>query len=127
MMAHARRLFSNDVNPLDVGRQFHAKQLKGVTDAMNARRSLPADAFLDVHYADLMADPMKEIRRIYDFLDRELTPEAVAAMDAFRNENPKDKRGVHRYGPEDFGLTRAQLDADFTAYREHYDIARENG
>jgi hypothetical protein len=126
MMAHGRRLFSNDVNLENIGRQFHAKQLKGVTDAMNARRELPAKSFIDVHYADLMADPMKQIRRIYDFLGYELLPETTRAMNAFRGQNPKDKRGVHHYGPEDFGLTREQLDRDFAAYRDHYGIAQES-
>lgn len=126
MMAHGRRLFSERVDLEEIGRQLHAKQLKGVSDAMEARRSLPADAFLDVHYADLMADPMKQVRRIYDFLGWPLTAETVAAMNAFRAENPKDGRGVHRYGPEDFGLDRARLDRDFAAYREHYGIARED-
>jgi hypothetical protein len=126
MMAHGRRLFSNDVNLENIGRQFHSKQLKGVTDAMNARRELPAKSFIDVHYADLMADPMKQIRRIYDFLGYELLPETTRAMNAFRGRNPKDKRGVHHYGPEDFGLTREQLDRDFAAYRDHYGIAQES-
>lgn len=125
MMAHGRRLFSDDVNLLDVGRQFHAKQLAGVSGAMNARRTLPSESFIDVHYTELMADPMKEIRRIYDFLGTDLQPEAIEAMNAFRRENPKDRRGVHHYGPEDFGLTREQLDRDFAPYREHYGVARE--
>ncbi|MGI9591662.1 MAG: sulfotransferase family protein, partial [Myxococcota bacterium] len=125
MMAHGRRLFSDDVNLFDVGRQFHAKQRKGVRDAMHARRSLPGEAFLDVHYAELMADPLKEIRRIYDFLGYEPLLETLEAMNAFRTANPKDKRGAHRYRPEDFGLTREQLDADFASYREHYGIVRE--
>jgi hypothetical protein len=126
MMAHARRLFSDDVDLLAVGRQFHAKQLKGVTDAMKARTALPAESFLDVHYASLMSDPMKEIRRIYDFLAYDLPPETLRAMNAFRQQNPKDKRGAHRYQPEDFGLSRDQLDRDFAAYREHYAVARES-
>ncbi len=125
MMAHARRLFSDDVDLADVGRQFHAKQLRGVTDAMKARTSLSTDAFLDVHYAELMADPLKEVRRIYDFLGAELLPETVERMQVFRRANPKDRRGVHRYRAEDFGLTPEQLDADFAAYREHYGIERE--
>jgi len=126
MMAHGRRLFSNDVNLEDVGRQFHAKQLAGVSDAMNARRGLPSDAFLDVHYAELMADPMKEIRRIYDFIGYELLPPTLEAMNAFRSRNPKDKRGAHSYTPEHFGLDREQLDRDFAPYREHYGIERES-
>jgi hypothetical protein len=32
---------------------------------------------------------------------------------------------VHRYGPEDFGLSREQLDRDFAAYRNRYGVARE--
>jgi hypothetical protein len=126
MMAHGRRLFSRRVDPIEIGRQFHAKQLAGVTDAMNARRELPADAFVDVHYADLMADPMKEVRRIYDFLGLELRAETIEAMNAFRRGNPKDRRGAHRYAAADFGLSREQLDRDFAAYREHYGIARES-
>lgn len=125
MMAHGRRIFSNDLNLADVGRQFHAKQLVGVTDAMDARRALPSECFLDVHYADLMSDPMKEIRRIYDFIGWELTPRTEQAMDAYRRQNPKDKRGSHRYEPEHFGLSREDLDRDFGPYREHYGIARE--
>jgi hypothetical protein len=126
MMAHGRRLFSNDVNLFDVGCQFHVKQLKGVSDAMNARRALPADSFIDVHFADLVADSLKEVRRIYDFLGYDLHPETLEAMNAYRRENPKDKRGVHHYGPEDFGLSREQLDRDFAPYCNHYGVARES-
>lgn len=125
MMAHGRRLFSYDVNLQDIGRQFHAKQLAGVSDAREARRDLPREAFIDVHYVDLLADPMKQVRRIYDFLGWELADETVAAMNAFRGRNPKDKRGAHRYAPEDFGLTRDQIDRDFSAYRDAHGVARE--
>ena len=47
-------------------------------------------------------------------------------MNAHRNENPKNKRGAHRYEPEDFGLTREQLDRDFAPYRERYGIERQS-
>jgi hypothetical protein len=126
MMAHARRLFSDAVDLQDIGHQFHTKQHKGVSDAMHARRALPAESFIDVHYADLMAEPMEEVRRIYDFLGYDLRSETSRAMEAFRSENPKGKRGAHDYQPEDFGLTREQIDSDFAPYREHYGIADEN-
>ena len=80
---------------------------------------------MDVHYTDLMADPMKEIRRIYDFIDFELEEETLGKMDGFRLANPKDKRGAHRYRPEIFGLDRNQLDRDFAAYRDCYEINQE--
>ena len=46
-------------------------------------------------------------------------------MNSYLVANPKNKRGAHRYEPEDFGLTRAQLDRDFAAYRDRYGIERE--
>ncbi len=46
-------------------------------------------------------------------------------MNAFLSNNPKDKRGEHRYRPEDFGLTRERLDRDFAPYRDHFGIAQE--
>ncbi len=126
MMAHGRRLFSDDVDPVAIGRQIHQKQLAGVNGAMRARETLPADAFVDVRYEDLMADPMKEMRRIYDFLGLTLEPGTAAAMNRWRGANPKDKRGSHRYRAEDFGLSGEALDRDFAPYREHYGIARED-
>ena len=125
MMAHGRRLFSEDVDLVDIGAQFHAKQCKGVTDAMEARDELPSECFLDVHYAELMDDPLKQIRRIYDFLDHDLESGTLDRMQSFLQTNPKDKRGTHRYEAGDFGLTRRQLDEDFAAYRDRYGIARE--
>jgi hypothetical protein len=92
---------------------------------MNARRTLPGESFVDVHYADLMDDPISEVRRIYDFLGYELLPETLETMNAFRLSNPKNRHGMHRYTPEDFGLTRVQLDRDFAPYREHFGIAQE--
>jgi hypothetical protein len=125
MMAHGRRLFSDAVDLDAIGRQFLAKQLAGVGDAMEARRELPASSFLDVHYADLMADPMKEIRRIHDFLGYTLSDDTVGTMNRFREQNPKDKRGAHRYAPEDFGLDSGELDRVFAPYRDRYGVSRE--
>lgn len=125
MMAHARRLFSEHVDLHELGQQFRRKQLDGVGAAMQARRSLPEEAFVDVHYADLTRDPLKELRRIYDFLDYGLEAGTLERMQAYLGRNPKDKRGTHRYAPEPFGLTREGLDRDFAAYREHYGVERE--
>lgn len=125
MMAHGRRMFSDDVDPVAVGRQFHHKSLTGVELAMASRERLPSEAFIDVHYTDLVADPMKEIRRIYDFLELPLEAEATEAMAAWRVENPQNKHGVHRYRSLDFGLDPAQLRRDFAPYCNRFQIDQE--
>ena len=127
MMAHGRRMFSDDVDPIAVGRQFHHKALDGVTRAMAARETLPQESFIDVAYADLVADPMKQVRRIYDFLGLELSAETEETMQGWRGANPQNKHGVHRYRLEDFGLDPEELDRDFAAYRQRFAIGLENG
>ena len=97
-------MFSDDVDPLAIGRQLHHKSRDGMARAMASREQLSESSFIDVQYQDLVSDPMKEIRRIYDFLDYPLCDESIEAMNLFHRQNPKDKRGAHRYRPEDFGL-----------------------
>jgi hypothetical protein len=125
MMAHGRGVFSDDVDSLAVGRQLHQKSLAGVTLAMQARERLPADAFHDIAYRDLVADPMKQIRHIYDFLGLSLSSETERAMQSWRSGNPQDKHGVHRYRLEDFGLDRERLRSDFAPYRARFAIEEE--
>ncbi len=125
MMAHGRRLFSDDVDPRAVGRQLHDKSLTGVKLAMASRERLPGESFLDVRYTDLVADPMKEIRRIYDFLGTTLSAETEERMSAWRAGNSQNRHGVHRYQLEDFGLDRDTLRRDFAPYCTRFQIDEE--
>jgi hypothetical protein len=125
MMVHGRRMFSDDVDPIAIGSQMHHKSLDGVTRAMESRDRLPATHFIDVAYQDMVGDPMKEIRRIYDFLGLSLGAEAQQAMEAWRGRNPQSKHGVHRYELSDFGLDRETLQQDFAPYCARFQIARE--
>jgi hypothetical protein len=94
---------------------------------MQLRRSgrLPADRFLDVHYHELIRDPMAVVERLYAHFDMPLTAPAAAAMRAFLDANPKDKHGAHRYTAEAFGLDTDDLSRRFKAYREYFGVPSE--
>jgi hypothetical protein len=125
MMAHGRAVFSDRVDPGEVGAQLGAKAVRAVSRAMAVRERAPAGAFLDVQYADLLADPLKQMRRIYDFLGLALAPETEAAMQRWLGVNPQNKHGVHRYRLEDFGLDRADLEPRFEDYRSRFGVGRD--
>jgi hypothetical protein len=125
MMAHGYGIFSDHVDPVAVGRHWLRKAERMVAAALAARDAAPADTFLDVAYADLVADPLAQVRRIYAWLDRPLTPAAEAAMRAFLAANPQHKHGRHQYRLEDFGLDAADVDRRFAAYRDRFAIPRE--
>ena len=125
MMAHGRAIFSDHVDAHEVGAQLAGRAVRAVTRAMEVRERAPAASFLDVAYPDLLADPLKEIRRIYDFLGLSLSPATEASMQRWLAANPQNKRGVHRYRLEDFGLDRAQLERSFEPYRHRFGVAAE--
>lgn len=125
MMAHGRRMFTDDVDPIAIGKQLHHKALDGVTRAMESRDRLLKGSFTDVAYKDLVADPMKEIRRIYDFLGLSLGTDALEAMQSWRGNNLQSKHGVHRYELSEFGLDREKLRNDFAPYCARFQIDEE--
>jgi hypothetical protein len=125
MMAHGRAIFSDRVDARAVGAQLAGQAVRAVTRAISVRDAAASGAFHDVAYPDLLADPLKEIRRIYDFLGFSLAPATEASMQRWLAANPQNKRGVHRYRLEDFGLDRAQLERSFEPYRQRFGVAAE--
>jgi hypothetical protein len=125
MLAHARGFFSDRVDPREIGRQWRAKTLRMVERGLAARKRVGEGPFLDVHYRDLLEDPIQQVRRVCEFARAPLPPEDERVMRAFLAAHPQHAHGVHAYAPEDFGLDEAALRRDFAAYRERYAIAAE--
>jgi hypothetical protein len=76
--------------------------------------------FFDIGFTTFQADPVAEIRRLYEWLGDDLDDATVARMRAWRDDNPKDKHGKHEYDGAQFGITPAALEARFGAYRERF-------
>lgn len=84
-----------------------------------------ARRFYDVQYSDLERDPLGVARGIYAHFGRKLTESAQEAMRRFIRENPKNKKGVHRYSLEEFGLDRTAERRRFLFYTDHFAIEQE--
>jgi hypothetical protein len=97
-----------------------------VEHAIAARSRLPEERFLDVHHRHLIAEPMGTMRRIYEFLGLELRPQVEQALLDWQDANRSGAHGTHRYTPEQFGLSTAQLRSDFAFYLRHFDIALDD-
>ena len=126
MMAHTGALLSRRDDPKEVGRRVMEQMANSGDRAIVARDGAPEGAVLDVQYEALVADPLGQLRRIYDFLELEWSPEAVQRMERWISGNPQHKYGVHRYGLSDFGLAAEEVDARFKRYRERFDVPRED-
>jgi len=126
MLAHARGVFSDEVDPRVVGSQWLDKTHRMVTRGMAARGELGERPFIDVQYADFVADPLKQIVRIGEFIGRPLDAATEEGMRRFLSANPQHRHGRHAYQLEDFGLDRESVSRRFAAYRERFDVPEEN-
>ena len=97
-------------------------------DSVNAFRDAnPAIKIVDVHYAELSADPIATMRRIYGAFGEDLDGPALAAMTAHVESRPKGRFGKHGYSPEEYGLNAGELAERFRPYVERYGIPLETG
>ena len=125
MVAHGRGIFSDFVDPHEVGRHWKRKALRMLDRSQAVRERKSGAGFVDVAYADLLADPLAQVRRIYAALGTSLKPDAEHQMREYLDLNPQFKHGRHRYRLEDFGLDRETTEREFAEYRKRFELARE--
>ncbi|MDE0614995.1 MAG: sulfotransferase [bacterium] len=125
MVAHGRGMFSDHVDPAEIGRHWCDKTHRMVEWAMKTRAETPEGRFVDVSYYDLIRDPMAQLRRIFEVAAVEFDDEAKKLAEQYSAANPQNRFGKHNYRLEHFGLSQQAMDETFAAYREAYDIPFE--
>jgi hypothetical protein len=90
------------------------------------RKARGWNAIYDLHYAELMRDPIGEMQKLYAHFSEPLTAEAEAAMKAYLASNPKGKFGKHSYSLADYGLTAEAVRERFQDYCSRFQIAEES-
>jgi hypothetical protein len=78
------------------------------------------DQFFDIQFADLQADPLGEMARLYSWLDDNLTDDVTARMRNWWDESQRDRQSGHDYDPEDYGIDLDVLRSRFAFYRERF-------
>ena len=93
---------------------------------LKARRRIGDDRFFDLHYADLMRDPVAVMRALYDWAADDLTTATEHAMLRWLERHPQDRHAVAPYSLEGSGLTRADLEPLFDEYLSVFDVELED-
>jgi hypothetical protein len=125
MVTHGRGIFSDHVDPHEVGRHWMRKIGHVIGASMRARDRLPRDRFLDVSYYDLLDDPIRQLERIHAFAELPFGDAERTVARRSRTTNVQHKYGHHRYTLADFGLSAADVERELGEYRARYDIPRE--
>ena len=80
---------------------------------------------IDVHYPNLMRDPVGTIEAICSRLGIPFSDTSRRNVEHWDDEHPKTRHGVHRYRAEDFGLDRVGLHRRFAFYTERFGVELE--
>ncbi|MFA7439427.1 MAG: sulfotransferase [Sphingomonadaceae bacterium] len=107
---------SDTVDPHWIGEEWLHKTAWRMKITRRVRQQIPAHLQMDASFSEMNADWRGTMKRIYAFLDRELTPEILTAMSAWM-ANSHENHGFHRhrYRLESFGLTESAVRARIPA------------
>lgn len=83
----------------------------------------PSD-FYHLYYDTLLANPLTEMRRVYDWLGDEWTEGSEAGMRTWLADNPQNKHGKHSYSFADWGLSREDMTPYFSDYLRVHPVAQ---
>ena len=125
LISMSHRSQSGEVDAAWVGQncsyqaQLHADRI------MDFRDKFGEDRVIDLHYAELMGNPVETMRKLYKGLGDEFTTEAEAGMQAWLDDNPQDKFGRHEYKLDQFGIGESTARSLFERYLSRYNVESE--
>jgi len=113
-----RRVFSDSVDPIQVGRDAMVYWSDAVKTFMRVRDQLPSDRICDLHYDEVRRDPIAATKRVYKFFGWQLKAEIEKRMRTVLAE--QSSNGVHRYSADYFQLEGTN---GFSEYCERFGVA----
>jgi hypothetical protein len=82
------------------------------------------DAFVDVQYTHLVRNPIEVVRRIYNWLGRDLSSDVELQMRTFLESTSSSKYGRHSYTLAAFDMDPVDLSERFGSYRTRINLQR---
>jgi hypothetical protein len=94
--------------------------MRSLEMGMGLEKKLNHAQFLNLPYKELVDDSIAVILKIYNYFNYKIDSRMEPNIEKWLKENPRHKHGVHKYSPEDFGLTQADIENRFSRYFNEY-------
>ena len=99
-----RRVFSDDVDPIQIGRDAMSYWAQALKTFMRAREEMPESRVCDLYYNDVRRDPIAAARCVYDHFGWKFSRELEERMAIVLAQQNSQSNGVHRYDTAYFRL-----------------------
>lgn len=124
LIAGFRALFEHDIDRQAVAREQLEVWASGAQHAIEVRRRHDPAQFFDLHFADLTADPIGSVTRIYGQFGLELSDVAERRLAAWRENRSKAEQGKHEHSIDEAGITDAEVVDRFAGYMDYFGLSR---
>ncbi|OBK28715.1 sulfotransferase [Mycobacterium asiaticum] len=121
LIRYVRSWSSDRDDPVELGAEQVDSWTEGVRRAMDFRRRMGDDRFVDVSFADLQAEPVATLQSSYDTLGLAFTDATLNSVRNWADQHKPGSRGAHDYDLADFGLTPEGVRERFADYLATYD------
>jgi hypothetical protein len=123
-LIHYVRSWSSDRDDaVELGAEQLTSWAEAVRRAMDFRKRVGDDRFVDVSFADLQTDSVATIERSYDQLGLTFGDDARMRVAEWARGHAPGSRGEHTYDLADYGLTPQSVRERFTNYLATYDAS----
>lgn len=117
IMATLQRLGMTRIDPEGEFDKWLTYLPKAMDDAERLRTDPRyAERFVHVHFDDLTADPVGTVADVRERLGLGFDDAMKARVEAYMVENPRHKKGEHKYSLEQYGLDPARMETAFADY-----------
>jgi hypothetical protein len=113
-------IYSESADAGAAGRSWSERMRLALKHTLDVRGRAPREQFMDVAFLETVKEPMKVVRRVYEFIGWKLTPEVEARMQAWLEVDAKAHQGGHEYTAAEYGLSDEGIKRDFAEYRQRH-------
>ena len=115
-----RSAFSDAVDPLIVGREAIDYWSETMKKFLRERDRLENNRICDIQYDEIRRDPIRAVRRIYEYFGWSLSHEAERRMRALVASQAKRQSANHRYDLSQFGSSAGEVFSVFETYCQRF-------
>src|SRR5262245_11216146 len=119
-----RSAFSDAVDPLIVGREAIDYWSETMKKFLRERDRLENNRIYDIQYDEIRREPIRAVRRIYEYFGWSLSHEAERRMRALIASQAKRHSANHRYDLSQFGSSAEEVLSLFATYCQRFGLAQ---
>ncbi|MBU0996274.1 MAG: sulfotransferase [Proteobacteria bacterium] len=122
LIAFGRLINSRHVDFNALGKETTHMLNTWLSNAQKDREGCNPSSFYDIHYHDLLMNPVQSVQSIYNYFNFKYDIQVENRMLAWLKANHPRKQGASLYSLQQFGLKSSQINKRFKNYMVQYGI-----